>query len=176
MTRAISATVICVASRPPLAQTPTQPSEGPVVVTSGEAIVKRAPDRAWVQIAAESRARSPREAQKLNADAMSAVLQKLKGPAFRRRAADSRLRSSTRIRLRQRTADAARLRGTQHGRGPRRRLADARRDPRHGGAPEQRRSAGSLRSQEGRAAEREALAWRSRTRGAAQTRRRLAPA
>jgi uncharacterized protein YggE len=62
------------------AQTPAaNPNEGPVVVTAGEAILKRAPDRAWVQVTAESRARSPREAQKLNADAMSAVIQKLKG-------------------------------------------------------------------------------------------------
>ena len=51
----------------------------PVVITTGEASVKRAPDRAWVQIAAESRAKTPREAQKLNVDAMNAVMQKLKG-------------------------------------------------------------------------------------------------
>jgi uncharacterized protein YggE len=57
---------------------PAASSEGPVTVTSGEGVVKRAPDRAWVQVSVESRARSPREAQKLNADAMSAVLQKLK--------------------------------------------------------------------------------------------------
>jgi uncharacterized protein YggE len=62
------------------AQTPAPPTaDGPVVVTSGEAVVKRIPDRAWVQITAESRARNPREAQKLNADVMSSVLQKLKG-------------------------------------------------------------------------------------------------
>ena len=81
MTRLISAMVIgaCLATSLS-AQTPAPPtSDGPVVVTSGEAIVKRVPDRAWVQITAESRARGPREAQKLNADAMSAVLQKLKG-------------------------------------------------------------------------------------------------
>ncbi len=60
------------------AQTP-QPAEGPVVVTMGEGVVKRAPDRAWVTIAAESRAKTPGEAQKVNADAMSAVMQKLKG-------------------------------------------------------------------------------------------------
>src|SRR5688572_15532844 len=51
----------------------------PVVVTTGEATVKRAPDRAWVSIGAESRARTPQEAQRLNAEAMSSVLQKLKG-------------------------------------------------------------------------------------------------
>lgn len=81
MTRIIAALVasLCVAS-PLAAQTSVPPAaDGPVVVTSGEAIVKRVPDRAWVQITAESRARSPREAQKLNVDAMSAVLQKLKG-------------------------------------------------------------------------------------------------
>ena len=63
------------------AQTPATSSstEAPVVVTSGEGIVKRAPDRAWVTIAAESRAKTPAEVQKLNADAMSAVMQKLKG-------------------------------------------------------------------------------------------------
>ncbi|MEO8078253.1 MAG: SIMPL domain-containing protein [Acidobacteriota bacterium] len=54
-------------------------SERPVVVTVGQGVVKRAPDRAWVSVAAESRAKSPREAQRLNADAMAAVLAKLKG-------------------------------------------------------------------------------------------------
>lgn len=58
---------------------PSPNSEGPVVVTLGEGVVKRAPDRAWVTIAAESRAKTPGEVQKLNADAMSAVMQKLKG-------------------------------------------------------------------------------------------------
>jgi uncharacterized protein YggE len=62
------------------AQTPAPAStDGPVVVTSGEGVVKRVPDRGWVQISAESRARGPREAQKLNVDVMSSVVQKLKG-------------------------------------------------------------------------------------------------
>lgn len=79
MMRAISVLVIFAAIAPSVsAQTPAPASEGPVVVTAGEAVVKRVPDRAWVQITAESRARNPREAQKLNVDAMSAVLQKLK--------------------------------------------------------------------------------------------------
>ncbi len=59
-------------------QPAASPTQNPVVVTVGEGVVKRAPDRAWVTISAESRARTPREAQKLNADAMAAVLQKLK--------------------------------------------------------------------------------------------------
>jgi len=61
------------------AQTTPAAPEGPVTVTTGEGSVKRPPDRAWVQVSVESRAKSPREAQKLNADAMSAVLQKVKG-------------------------------------------------------------------------------------------------
>lgn len=62
----------------PAAQSPPAPST-PVVVTTGEGIVKRAPDRAWVTVTAESRAKTPQDAQKLNAAAMSSVLQKLKG-------------------------------------------------------------------------------------------------
>jgi uncharacterized protein YggE len=53
-------------------------SSPPVVVTSGEGVVKRAPDRAWVTIAAESRARTAQDAQKANTEAMNAVLEKIK--------------------------------------------------------------------------------------------------
>jgi uncharacterized protein len=72
--------VLCLCAIPATgaAQPPSPSSEGPVVVTTGEGVVKRAPDRAWVTIGAESRARTPGEAQKLNVDAMSAVLQRLK--------------------------------------------------------------------------------------------------
>ena len=66
------------------AQTPAP--EGPVVVTTGEGVVKRAPDRAWLTIAAESRAKTAREAQKLNVDAMSGVLAEAQG---RRLASDA---------------------------------------------------------------------------------------
>lgn len=57
--------------------TPEVPST-PVVVTAGEGVVRKAPDRAWVTIAAESRARTAEEAQRANAEAMSAVNAKLK--------------------------------------------------------------------------------------------------
>jgi uncharacterized protein YggE len=60
------------------AQTPSASPKDPVIVTSGEGIVKLAPDRAWVTIAAESRARSPRDVQRANAEAMSAVFNRLK--------------------------------------------------------------------------------------------------
>ena len=52
--------------------------EGPVVVTTGEGVVKLAPDRVWVSVAAESRAKGPKDAQRANADAMKAVLDRLK--------------------------------------------------------------------------------------------------
>ncbi|MEX1129651.1 MAG: SIMPL domain-containing protein [Vicinamibacterales bacterium] len=53
--------------------------DAPTIVTTGQAEVKMAPDRAWVAINAESRAKDPKEAQRLNADAMNAVMEKLKG-------------------------------------------------------------------------------------------------
>jgi len=55
-----------------------QPRPEPVVVTVGEGLVQAVPDRAWVNITAESRASSPREAQKRNADAMTPVQAKLR--------------------------------------------------------------------------------------------------
>jgi uncharacterized protein YggE len=58
---------------------PPAAAEGPVIITMGEGVVKLAPDRAWVSVAAETRARSPRDAQRANSEAMSAVLVKLKG-------------------------------------------------------------------------------------------------
>lgn len=61
------------------AQQPPDAERMPVVVTSGEAVVKRAPDRAWVTIAAESRAKTPQQAQQQNAAVMSNVMEKLKG-------------------------------------------------------------------------------------------------
>jgi uncharacterized protein len=62
------------AQQPPAAG---QQQTEPVVVVSGEGLVKAAPDQAFVTIAAESRSRNPKEAQTQNAQAMSAVQQKL---------------------------------------------------------------------------------------------------
>jgi len=53
------------------------PSILPVIVTTGEAIIRRVPDQAFVTVSVEARARTPRDAQKQNADAMTAVQQKL---------------------------------------------------------------------------------------------------
>lgn len=49
-----------------------------VVVTNGEAVIKAAPDQAFVTIAVESRTKQPRDAQKQNAEAASAVQKKLR--------------------------------------------------------------------------------------------------
>ena len=58
-----------------MAQTPA-PSE-PLVVMSGEGLVKAAPDQAWVTLAVESRSKNSKDAQQQNATVMSAVQQKL---------------------------------------------------------------------------------------------------
>jgi uncharacterized protein YggE len=60
------------------AQQPSPTRDEPVVVASGEAVVNAVPDRAWISIAAESRANSPREAQRKNTEAMTPVLDKLR--------------------------------------------------------------------------------------------------
>lgn len=49
----------------------------PTIVTTGEAIVKRAPDQSFVTVLVETRARAPKDAQRLNAEAMTAVQQRL---------------------------------------------------------------------------------------------------
>ena len=62
--------------RPALAQ--VQSTNDSLVVTSGEGAITRAPDRAFVNIRAESRSKDPKEAQRANAAAMEAVLARLK--------------------------------------------------------------------------------------------------
>lgn len=59
-------------------QTPSTPTE-PVVVVVGEGQVTAVPDRAWITIGAESRAPSPREAQRRNTELMRPVQDKLRG-------------------------------------------------------------------------------------------------
>jgi uncharacterized protein YggE len=59
------------------AQTPAYTE--PVIVVSGEGLVKAAPDQAWVMFAVESRSKNPKEAQTQNAKTMSAVHERLIG-------------------------------------------------------------------------------------------------
>jgi uncharacterized protein len=68
--------VMCTLAALPLAAQEPQPPI-PSIVTTGEAVVRRAPDQAFVTIAVETRARSPRDAQRVNAEGMTAVQQRL---------------------------------------------------------------------------------------------------
>jgi uncharacterized protein len=71
----------------PSSAAPQQPQvQVPEVVTSGEAVVRRAPDRAFITVTTESRARSPRDAQQENARMMTAVQDKLRSARVPREA------------------------------------------------------------------------------------------
>ena len=133
---------------PAAAQMPGPPGP-PVIVTSGEGVVKQAPDRAWVTIAAESRARTAQEAQRLNTDAMTAVVEKIKAVGRRRGCdPDLGLQPAAGVRLRQQQADASRLRRAQPGAGaPRRAGEDRRSDCRGGRDRRDQRQRRALRSQ-----------------------------
>src|SRR4051812_28910292 len=77
----MKSTLLTVLLLMPVAAVAQQPATGtsePVVVASGQGVVLAVPDRAWITISAESRASSPREAQRLNTQAMNPVLDKLK--------------------------------------------------------------------------------------------------
>ena len=70
--------LVCLAvllvSAPAAAQTT---ADVPVVVVSGDGVVKATPDQAWVRIGAESRSKNSKDAQQRNAELMTAVQQKL---------------------------------------------------------------------------------------------------
>jgi uncharacterized protein len=63
---------------PALAQTPPAPGS-PVIVTQGEATLKRAPDRAWVTVATDARDTRAADARRKGAEAMTSVQAALKG-------------------------------------------------------------------------------------------------
>jgi uncharacterized protein YggE len=65
------------------AQEPVSPLV-PSIVTTGEAVVRRAPDQAFVTAAVETRARAPRDAQRQNAETMTAVQGALAAAGFSR--------------------------------------------------------------------------------------------
>jgi uncharacterized protein YggE len=62
----------------PVSAQPPRGQEPPTVITNGRAIVKRAPDRAFVSFATETRAAKPDQAQKDNARAMEKVREELR--------------------------------------------------------------------------------------------------
>jgi len=71
MTR--SALFACFLIAVPLAARAQPPSTSPVVVTQGEAIVKRAPDRAWLTVATETRDARAEAARALSAEGMTSL-------------------------------------------------------------------------------------------------------
>jgi len=77
MTRFIIAALVSLAASSAFAQQPNATSDA-LVVTTGEGVVQAVPDRAWITISAESRAQSPREAQRRNTEAMTPVQEKLR--------------------------------------------------------------------------------------------------
>lgn len=68
--------IIAVLASPAGAQTPAP--EPPVVVSQGEATLRRAPDRAWITIATEVREGKAADARRKSAEAMTAVQAALK--------------------------------------------------------------------------------------------------
>ena len=75
---ALTLSIAAIAAVRAAAQPPAQPVSPPVIITTGEGVVKHAPDRAWVTIGAENRARTPQEAQQANVEAMNGVIARIK--------------------------------------------------------------------------------------------------
>ena len=53
------------------------PNEPPQIIVTGEGVIKATPDQAWVSIGAENRSKISKDAQQRNAEAMTAVMQKM---------------------------------------------------------------------------------------------------
>jgi uncharacterized protein YggE len=73
--RTVIAAALALIAASASAQQPTDLRD--VIVTTGEAVVRRTPDIADLTVAVETRAKSPRDAQRQNADAMAAVAKRL---------------------------------------------------------------------------------------------------
>lgn len=78
LTRVFATVVVALLPMGATAQQATPRRDQPVVVTAGEGVIQSTPDRAWITVTAESRASSPRDAQRRNADAMTPVQDRLR--------------------------------------------------------------------------------------------------
>ena len=119
--RLLAAAVVVLLPVTASAQQPAPPRDQPVVVTSGDGVVQAVPDRAWISVTAESRAASPREAQRKNAEAMKPVQDRLRAagiPADAIKTTVYDLQPDWDYSNNRRVA--TRLRGAQHYRGPNR--------------------------------------------------------
>lgn len=74
----IRSALVCILMFGPAVSAQAQSSSGPVVVTQGEAVIKRAPDRAWLTVASESRDARADRARTLSAEGMTALQAALK--------------------------------------------------------------------------------------------------
>jgi len=75
--RTVAAALLALLVAATTAAAQAAPPEPSTVVVSGEGIVTAVPDQAWVRIGAESRSKNSKEAQSRNAEAMTAVQQKI---------------------------------------------------------------------------------------------------
>ncbi len=73
----LAAALTMISSSIALAQT-SAPASSAVIVTQGSAVVKRAPDRAWISVATETREPKAADARRRGAEAMTAVQSALK--------------------------------------------------------------------------------------------------
>lgn len=73
MLRRLAIAVVGLVAIASVAQAQSAPPDPPAIVTRGQASVKRAPDQAFVAIAAEARAATPADAQRTAAQSMTAV-------------------------------------------------------------------------------------------------------
>jgi len=78
MTYIVRSTVLLLILTTPLAAQTRDTVTEPLVVTAGEGVVQAVPDRAFVNITAESRADRPRDAQRRNVELMQPVQDKLR--------------------------------------------------------------------------------------------------
>ena len=98
---------------PASAQEPSTPAV-PAIVTTGEAVVRRAPDRAFLVDPWRPARANPKDAQTQNAKAMTAgTAAPLATQGFPRRRPDARLQHPAGIRFHERPPRAARLRGAE---------------------------------------------------------------
>jgi len=74
---ALVAVALLAGAAPAIAQDAGYELRVPAIVTVGEAVVRRAPNRVYITASVESRARDPREAQRKNAEGMASVLRAL---------------------------------------------------------------------------------------------------
>jgi uncharacterized protein YggE len=79
MFRIATVALLLAVATPALAQSTQIPSNTPVIVTHGDATVKKAPDRAWISVSVETRDPKAADARSRNAESMTAVQSALKG-------------------------------------------------------------------------------------------------